>query len=157
MKKGFTLIELLIVIAIIGILSGAVLVNTGSARNKAKSAKAYTTMQSVFKAASACVISGGKISEPGFSANPGSSICEGGVEKYPDLTDAGMKYCGSGIPNCGGWMPVSGPFAISAWDSVSKIIVCGSDVNVDAGWFVGYHGAGGLDFTGKDGCVKIGF
>ncbi|EKE25015.1 MAG: hypothetical protein ACD_5C00327G0002 [uncultured bacterium] len=46
-KNAFTLIELLIVIAIIGILASAVLVNTNSARLKARTAKSVLELQSV--------------------------------------------------------------------------------------------------------------
>ena len=46
-NKGFTLIELLIVIAIIGILSGIVVVSSSGAIEKSKRASALTTLASV--------------------------------------------------------------------------------------------------------------
>lgn len=48
-KKGFTLIELLIVIAIIGLLSGIVLVSLGQSRDKALDAKTVATINNINK------------------------------------------------------------------------------------------------------------
>jgi len=49
-KKGFTLIELLIVIAIIGILAGAILINIGGARMKARDSKRVLELRSFMSA-----------------------------------------------------------------------------------------------------------
>lgn len=46
-KKSFTLIELLVVIAIIGILAGIILTSVNSAREKAKIAKARSTVRQI--------------------------------------------------------------------------------------------------------------
>jgi prepilin-type N-terminal cleavage/methylation domain-containing protein len=52
--KGFTLVELLVVIAVIGILSAVVVLNTQSAKDKAYLANAKTTLGSVRSTAVLC-------------------------------------------------------------------------------------------------------
>lgn len=49
-NKGFTLIELLVVVAIIGILSSIILSSLGSARDKAKIAKAKSDLRQISNA-----------------------------------------------------------------------------------------------------------
>lgn len=49
-KRGFTLLELLIVIAIIGYLSSVVITNTGSARDKAYTARGQKELGTIYQA-----------------------------------------------------------------------------------------------------------
>jgi prepilin-type N-terminal cleavage/methylation domain-containing protein len=100
MIKGFTLIELLMVIAIIGILSGVVLVSTQSAVEKSKKASAITSAASVLPELVTCQDDGGyaKNSAPNageFVCCKVASVCggsdnanavDGHSSKWPDVT-----------------------------------------------------------------------
>lgn len=96
--KGFTLIELLIVIAIIGILSGVVLVNTRSGVDKAKRASALTTVSSVLTELAICADDGGFVKSGNIV--PGDGVC---------CTAAGNASCAPGSGNIVGGHTVTWP------------------------------------------------
>lgn len=90
-KSGFTLVELLIVIAIIGILAGAVLVSTSSSRLTAKDTAALAAGDSLTLLISMCDSDGGKVNKP--NASGGNDLCNlgAGYGKYPAPSD-GWTY-----------------------------------------------------------------
>lgn len=73
-REGFTLIELLLVIAIIGILAGAVLVSISGQRSKAVLTKQLETEKSVLPYAIDCYMRGGAMA----SAAVGAIVCSTG-------------------------------------------------------------------------------
>lgn len=102
-KKGFTLIELLVVIAIIGILAGVVLVNTGSAVEKAKRTSALTSAASILPELVSCQ------DDDGFAASGAptggttpiccasaacAAVLPGHSVKWPDISKSGWAYAG---------------------------------------------------------------
>lgn len=107
-NNGFTLIELLVVIAIIGILASVVIVNLGSARNKAKDSVIKISVSQVrgiaeisresngdFDSVCAEAEITGKIATS-VSDNDGTLICN----------DNAAEYCASSILNDGTYVCV---------------------------------------------------
>ena len=150
-KKGFTLIELLIVIAIIGILSSIVLVSLNSARDKAKISKALASCQSVSKLIEICQTGGSNAIIPSSaSGNPGSVICSGGLEIYPDISDTGFYYHTDVFYSNYN----TGQYAFTASGTVGSsfcVIVCASNINVN-----GWYGLSVWNFIGMSGCKTYG-
>lgn len=72
-SAGFTLVELLIVISIIGILSGVILVDSGSGVEKSRRASAVTTVTSVLTELATCADDGGEVKTGDITV--GGNVC----------------------------------------------------------------------------------
>lgn len=98
-KRGFTLVELLIVIAIIGVLAGVVMINSGSGVEKAKRASALSTMASIMPELVTCQDDGG-VAGPVGATNPvcyaddtWTTVLAGHSVQWPEIfTKTGWNY-----------------------------------------------------------------
>lgn len=100
--KGFTLLELLIVIAIIGILTGVIMVSMKGAVEKSKQSSALTSVSSVLPEFVTCQDDIGTIIRPNNVNIGGGVICNasGHSATWPNIAKTGWIYNGiSNIPN----------------------------------------------------------
>ncbi len=151
-KKGFTLAELMVAIAIIGILATVVMVSLNGGRQRAKSTKALSALESAAKLAEICLVRGETVSTPTIgSANPGNKICSETVAAYPDLTGTNFTYTNFSNPGS------NLQFGIGAsTPGGAQQIVCGANLNLN-GFFASHPGAD-YNFVGKSAsCVTYGF
>jgi prepilin-type N-terminal cleavage/methylation domain-containing protein len=73
-KKGFTLVEMLFAIAILVVLSGAVLVSISSQRDKARVNRMFSEVSAVIPAIYMCIADGGTVHQPTLVG--GNDFCE---------------------------------------------------------------------------------
>jgi len=72
-RKGFTLVEMLLAIAILVVLSGAILVSISAQREKARATRMLSEVSAVIPGLYMCLSDGGAISSP--NAMGGNIIC----------------------------------------------------------------------------------
>ncbi len=155
-QAGFTLIELLIVIAIIGILSSVVMVAMAGAREKAKSAKTNSEVQSLHKKMQECVLDGKEVAFPAA----GDPLCEGSDTLMPDFSQEGFFNIDFyGLPDWEGESITRIQLAkLNSDETTYTIIFCG--MNAGPTWFniSGAEENGDPytpDFSGSSGCYTL--
>lgn len=97
MKKGFTLVEILVIVAIIALLSTAILVSIEQSKRNARMNGAKTSLKTILPAIVACVDGGGAISPRVANTDICSTSAGLSNAKWPALS-YGYSY-GAGIYN----------------------------------------------------------
>jgi prepilin-type N-terminal cleavage/methylation domain-containing protein len=95
--RGVTMIELLTAVAIIGIISGIVLVNFGSVREKSRIESAQTLLDTTRAAAMGCVYRRSNLNTPSNA----SMVCPESDIRWPTLP-GGWVYGGGTCPTFDG-------------------------------------------------------
>ncbi|HHX58412.1 MAG TPA: prepilin-type N-terminal cleavage/methylation domain-containing protein [Candidatus Moranbacteria bacterium] len=113
-RCGFTLVELLLVIAIIGILSGIILVGVTSYRKNARVTKVMAELGGQLQNITMCFSDDGSVGAP----NGGSNICQGrsSYGKWPALL-GDWGYGSSEFRSSSNWY-------FSASSSEDRAIIC---------------------------------
>ncbi|MCK5081140.1 MAG: type II secretion system protein [Candidatus Moranbacteria bacterium] len=70
-KRGFTLIEMLLAIAILVVLSGAILISISAQRDKARVTRTLSEMSAIIQPIEMCLADGGTVAGP----SEGGDIC----------------------------------------------------------------------------------
>lgn len=89
--KGFTLIEMLLVIAIIGILAGAVFAMIGNS-DDAKTKSALSTAKSIVPYAQECLFKGNDLNSPNNAQSGGGDICNDSQTVWPGISVTECSY-----------------------------------------------------------------
>lgn len=115
--EGFSLVEILIVMAMIAILSSAILVSISAQRDKARKSRVLVELSATIQPMMMCWSDGKGVNAP---PSAGSQICnEDGYGIWPDIDDNDWNYgTADDIVDSGNWF-------ISANDG-SSYICCNS-------------------------------
>jgi len=73
-KKGFTLVEMLLAVAVLMLLSGAILVSVSSQREKARATRMLTELSGTIQPVYMCLADGGLVNSPSGGTG-GGNIC----------------------------------------------------------------------------------
>jgi type IV pilus assembly protein PilA len=89
--RGFTLVEMLLVIAIIGILAGAVYAMIGNS-DDANTKSALSTAKSIMPYAQECVFKGENLGSPTDNHTGGGDLCSGSETTWPGVAPVDCSY-----------------------------------------------------------------
>jgi len=93
--KGFTLIEMLLAMAILVVLSGAILLSLASQRDKARLTRTLSEMSATIQPVEMCLADGGTVNNPSYGGNICSLSARYG--QWPDAMQGigGYNFSGS--------------------------------------------------------------
>jgi prepilin-type N-terminal cleavage/methylation domain-containing protein len=97
-NQGFTLIEILIVIAMIAILSSAILVSVSGQREQARRSKVLVEVSGLIQPMMMCWSDGGTVRNSGNICSLGA-----GYGVWPDLAASGWSLTASNFTDSGNW------------------------------------------------------